>query len=966
MLRTPVAVILALLAAGALAQEGADRPIPPFASAEYIQMFVTRKTPYTHVIRCARKDCPGYTNPGFLAWHPERADHVQCRACETWYPNAEFPEDKYFEVDGERYYYHEDVDGRPLHFSGFVDYSRLMRALYDARAAARDWAQNADPERGRQARDVLLAIAEAHPGYFYARTPTFAPGAPVFPTVPGNAGAGRLKQYFGDYGLPSFFCDIYDPLAGSDLLTEAQCLQVRALLEDSVGTCVFPYFSLYRATGNTAGQMLTDFMRAGSSFPDMQIQDLVYEHHFGSKRLLNGADLVHEAIEGSCGVSNLIANGFYSDGFWHEGSLSYQQMVINGMLPALRLMDGYSDPPLYTPADPGWHVLSDFHPLEDARLRRALYSLPLLAFPDGTALTLGDTHKGADVTGTWAEALGELGPDGGFSVPEHSAFHDGMGVAALRCGEGPEATAAFLTYGLRGGGHSHYDQLNLTYYSLGHELATDIGYPDSTDQLRSRWWNRSAGHNTVVVDGRNQAQSMGQLELFAAGTRFRVAQARCTNAYPHLQDYRRTLVLVGDAADPSVARYLVDVFHVLGGQTHDWAFHAQSEPDQAPAAFEITGVSPADSVAANLLELTPGAEPETMGYDQVTDLRHASLSGPWEARWRMPDAGDLSLRLIAPESVPGEELFVGSAPAHRLAPKARVDIGKRMTWICRRRAAGPAGTAFAGVMQAQRVDGPPAVSVRPLECKAPEEAGAVALEVMHAGGRDVFVIARQAARIELPAVGLRMEGRIGAVALDPAGAVTDAMLLDGNALTLGDLDLSAEEGTLTGHITGLPSGITDGPLVTNVDFDLPADRVGDLITIEHADHTCSAWQIRHAELMARGGTSLTLDRSGCEGTGRVERVNDDGRTLFANAGFRQMEPELSGLFYRGAWLDVPGQRVPIEVVTYHGRQEPFLFEVTLGSAPAETGTIIGRPFTVSRVGVGDRMRVPRVLQAPEG
>ena len=47
-------------------------------------------------------------------------------------------------------------------------------------------------------------------------------------------------------------------------------------------------------------------------------------------------------------------------------------------------------------------------------------------------------------------------------------------------------------------------------------------------------------------------------------------------------------------------------------------------------------------------------------------------------------------------------------------------------------------------------------------------------------------------------------------------------------------------------------------------------------------------------------------------------------------------------------------------------QEPFLFEVTLGSAPAETGTIIGRPFTVSRVGVGDRMRVPRVLQAPEG
>lgn len=961
MIRAASVVALISVAAIVRAQETADRPVPPFASPEYIEMFVTRMTPYTHVVRCARKDCPGYANPGFLQWHAERADHVQCKECGTWYPNEEFPEDSYFEVDGERYSYHEDEDGRPLHFSGFVRYSRLHRALYDARYAAQDYARDGDPERGRQARDVLLAIAEAYPGFFYARTPTFGPGAPFFPSVPGDMGAGRYKQYFGDYGMPSFFCDIYAPLADSDLLTDQQRLQVRALLEDSVGTCVFPYFRLYRATGNTAGQMLTDFMRAGTLFPEMQISDLVHEYHFGEQRLLSGADLVHEAIEGSYGVSNLIGNGFYSDGFWHEGSLSYQQMVLGGVLPALRLMNGYSDPPGYVPADATWQALDAFDPLEHDRLRRALYSLPLLAFPDGTALTLGDTHKGADVAQAWAKALGEFAPEEGVSVPEESAFHDGIGVAALRCGEGPDATAAFLTYGPRGGGHSHYDQLSLTYYALGHELATDIGYPDSTDPLRSRWWNRSAAHNTVVVDGRNQAQSLGRLDLYATSDRFRAVQASCENAYPDLGDYRRTLVLAGDAEDASAARYVVDVFHVLGGETQDWVFHAQSEPEHAPEAFEASQLDLTGSDATTLLELTPGAEPETMGYDQVTDLRHAAINGPWEAAWRMPEAGDLTLRLLALDE-PSGEVFVGSAPAHRLAPSKRVDVGKRMTWLCRRRTGAGTATAFTSVIEAQAPGSPAAVSARRLSCVAPPEAAATALEVTHATGRDLFVIAREPAEIRVPEADLAMIGRIGVVAFNAAGAVTDAMLLDGSALTVGEFALEAERGSLVGQVVGLPEGVSDAPLVIDVDLALTADDGGSLVTISHANGTGSAYQVRHAEPLEGGGSRLTLDRSGQEGTGQIGRVSDDGQTVFANSGFRQMEQGLSGVFYDGAVLEVGGQRVPIQSVSHHGRGEPFLHEATLHSPLTDTASLIGRPLTISRISAGDVVRVPAIAR----
>ena len=963
MVRAACVVALITAAAAGFAQEAGDRPIPPFGSPDYIEMFIATKTPYTHVVRCARPDCPCYTNPGFLQWHRERADHVQCKECGTWYPNEEFPEDQYFEVDGEKYYYYEDEDGRPLHFSGFVRYSRVLRALYDARYAARDYAQEGDAERGRQARDVLLAIAEAYPGYFYARTPTFSPGAPIFPDAPGNMGAGRLKQYFGDYGLPSFFCDIYDPLADSDLLSEEQRLQVRTLLEDSVGTCVFPYFRLYRATGNTTGQMLTDFMRAGTSFPDMQINDRVYEYHFGEDRLLSGADLVHEAIEGSYGVRNLIANGFYSDGFWHEGSLSYQHMVLVGLLPALGLMSGYSDPPGYVPADPTWRPLEDFDPLADDRLRRALHSLPLLAFPDGTALTIGDTHKGEEITESWQEKLGEFSPEGGLSVPEQSAFEDGIGVAALRCGEGADATAAFLTYGLRGGGHSHYDQLSLTFYALGHELATDIGYPDSTDPLRKRWWNRAAAHNTVVTDGRNQAQSMGRLELFANGARFRVAQASCGNAYPELADYRRTLVLVGNANDPSAARYLVDVFHVAGGETRDWVFHGQAEPDQAPAVFEVAGLNLTEDAAATMLNLTPGVEPETMGYDEVTDLRHASIAGPWEARWRMPDADDLTLRLLAMGDPAGAELFVGSAPGHRLPPKERVDLGRRMTWLCRRHAGGSEPTVFASVIEAQAAGGPAPVAARMLECSAPVESAATALEVTHATGSDVFVIAREAGQVQVPEVGLTMDGRIGLVSLDRAGTVTGAMLLDGRSLTVGDLALEDVRGPLTGAVTGLPEGVSDARLVMDVDVELSGDDVGRLVTIAHANGTGSAYEVQGVEPLAGGGTRLTLDRSGLEGTGQVGRVSEDGLTVFANAGFRQMEPELSELFYDGAVLEVAGQRMAIRSVSHHGRGDPFLHEVSLSSSLADGDALVGRPLTVSRIAIGDAVRVPTILRS---
>ena len=955
-----------LLHAAATTATGAE--LPRFASPEYLERYLPEKTPYTHICGCARLECEAYNKAPFMTWDRNEPDRVTCTACRTPYPSDEFPEDASFEVDGRSYAYHEDAKGKQHHFSGRAAYHRVIRALYDARYAAQDYGKSADAERGRQARDILLRFADVYPGWFYARAPTMTPGAkPYFPDVPGNAGAGRLKQYFGDYGFPSFFCAVYEPLAAGGLLTNEERGRARGLLADCVGQCVLPYFRLYRLTGNTAGQIFTDLVRTGKAFPDLEVHDLVHEHHFEEERILRGADLVHVVIHGPYGIANLLANGFHPDGFWHEGSLSYQSMVLHGLVPCLRELRGYSDPPDYRPPDPAWQRLDGFRPVQWTALRRALFSLPLLALPDGGILPLGDSHKQAMILPDWQKTLGDLAPPDGFRVPVGSAFHDGIGVAALRCGQGPNATAAFLTYGPRGGGHSHYDQLSLTYYSLGHELATDIGYPGSTDPLRHTWWNRTASHNTVVVDGQNQRQSLGRVVAYAAGPRFRVVQARCGNAYPQLDDYRRTLVLVGDAARDDAPRYLVDVFHVVGGSVHDYCFHGQSEPEMAQALFASEGVALAAVAdeSKTLLDFTPGCAPKTMGYDYVDHIRHGTASRPWHAEWRIPDEADTRLRLTRLPA-DDEQVFVGQASGHRVYPgHAKLDIGKKMTWLCARRAGtSPARSAFAGLVQAYGAGATLMSSLRRLRVSAEGTSDAVALEVAHGHGTDVIVVSRTAGeRVVVAERDLRFDGRVAAVSLDPAGRPYAATVVEGEELVLDDFRLTVPA-TRAGDVALLPEGVSERHLVLGVNGAVPTAAVGHVLTLAHTNGTGSAWTVRSVDPGTGERTRVTLDRSALEGRGRVGRLSEDGRTLFCNSGFHRLEKDMCELFYGGMWLGVGEQRRQIESVTMHGRAEPFLWEVELRAPLPDPPALTGRQFVLSRVAVGDRFTIPGVAHWP--
>lgn len=147
------------------------------------------------------------------------------------------------------------------------------------------------------------------------------------------------------------------------------------------------------------------------------------------------------------------------------------------------------------------------------------------------------------------------------------------GVGILRSGTPLSGEAAAL---LRWGptlNHGSPDELNLNFFALGREITLDPGYLWA--HLRAGWTHATGSHNLVVVNEANQLQrpgSGGDLELWfqAPGVSAMSANDPMCYGKEGVSRYRRTLVL----ADISPSRhYLLDVFRVHGGHTHDLNWH---------------------------------------------------------------------------------------------------------------------------------------------------------------------------------------------------------------------------------------------------------------------------------------------------------------------------------------------------------------------------------------------------------
>ncbi|MGD9497667.1 MAG: heparinase II/III family protein, partial [Armatimonadota bacterium] len=304
-------------------------------------------------------------------------------------------------------------------------------------------------------------------------------------------------------------------------------------------------------------------------------------------------------------------------------------------------------------------------------------------------------------------------------------------IALLRSGRGEHARVAWLDYD-SGGGHGHLDGMNLGLFALDLDLLPDFGYPPvqfgGWGSPRSVWYRMTAAHNTVVVDGANQADAAGATTLWAIGQNVRAMRASASAMYG-TQQYERTAALV-DVDDESC--YLLDIFRVVGGSDHAKFLHSHY-----------------GRIATTGLALAPA---EDYGHGtQMRDFQVDPAAEPgWSATWDIEDrygllAPDAQVHLRYTDLTSGAQAGIAEAWV-----VAGIYSSTQTAWIPRlmvrrRTDEPPLASTFVGVIEPYAA-APAIGSARRLGLHTASGAAwpdsAVAVEVrLRDGRRDLFVSA---------------------------------------------------------------------------------------------------------------------------------------------------------------------------------------------------------------------------------
>ena len=120
-------------------------------------------------------------------------------------------------------------------------------------------------------------------------------------------------------------------------------------------------------------------------------------------------------------------------------------------------------------------------------------------------------------------------------------------------------------------GHGHPDKLSFTLFADGTLLSPDYGTPGYGSKIL-HWFQSTAAHNTVVVDGKTQARSRDNaLDAFLAGKVAQFAKATATDIYPGVSQARRILVIGGVC-------FVIDDLASDTAHDYDWLFRCEGTP----------------------------------------------------------------------------------------------------------------------------------------------------------------------------------------------------------------------------------------------------------------------------------------------------------------------------------------------------------------------------------------------------
>jgi hypothetical protein len=400
---------------------------------------------------------------------------------------------------------------------------------------------------------------------------------------------------------------------------------------------------------------------------------------------------------------------------------------------------------------------------------------------------------------------------------------------------------------------------------------TALGDLDELEPLASGFDRASASHNTVVVDGLNQRESLAQARefarggsfvFFAADPDFQVVTLDDRMAYPRSTTrYRQTIV----ATAGSKARYALAVFEVQGGLQHDQFFHG---PARSSAAWRLS--IPLTPGSASLLSpgltFVPSARAEddrwfVQAQGEFTGIAHGALVQPAYA-WHVDDAQRRGVRLHLLGDTPAT-LIAAASPVPGSAKSGSGDEAdaERSSLVIRRRSPKgatlttnfvtliePVCPAIPALQRVGRVASPPGTIVVFIETEQGAEHLLVNLEPgttrsVTLGDGQILVSDGSAARVS--ASGLVLAG--GSFARQGQRQVQHVVA----------------SGRITGAVRQSGSdGL--GFFVTNSPLEDPESLAGRVVLIRHADGTTHGWTLHRVENIPGGARLHVREEPGFE------------------------------------------------------------------------------------------------------
>lgn len=480
-------------------------------------------------------------------------------------------------------------------------------------------------------------------------------------------------------------------------------------------------------------------------------------------------------------------------------------------------------------------------------------------------------------------AAGLYAPDTRAEIVEAAKAHPGpvvrgtrnlsqFGCAILESPSLSRMRGLSLYYGSAAGGHGHYDRLNIELYANGRSMMPDLGYPDQWGAKATHFHKNSTAHYVVHIDEMGQqTMSRGRLHYIADLEAVQVVEASAERAYPGLAEtYRRTTALVDTSPEDF---YVVDIFRVRGGTTHDWLFHGPPLP-----GFETDGLALSEPRKGTLAgaELEVGEQPPgsgRSGYEWLHSVREGSPEADWTVTY--PPAGaKAGLRMTM---LPGcaRRVFV----AHVASPQLkRAGLPATLPWLIARNETEGMSTYVAVIRTLQDADCVEAIE--PVLVQSRDDTG-VALRVGTADYVDTIYSSLDPDAQAGLGTGVAVAGRFVLIRRKRNGSVVSVHSVGANSIA-GHGFVLAANGELRGAVAAVDAATNT---VTVDGFPASEGLAGQSVLFSNDLHQTN-FQV---SAVSGAGSKAVLDFgyvSVIAGRGEVFEVNDATRTILTDTLWR--------------------------------------------------------------------------------